>query len=117
MTTLKISFLFALRQSAGGTPAIRWSRLHFRIASDSGSQALQDRKHFAWCFFRFAGGTPALQDRGRLACKRLYSTANERGYISTDFLFAYRQSAGETPAIRWSRLHFRIAGTLGSQAL
>ncbi|MDR2168609.1 MAG: hypothetical protein LBP59_00525 [Planctomycetaceae bacterium] len=31
-------------------------------------------------------------------------------YISTAFLFAYRQSAGETPAIRWSRLHFRIAG-------
>ncbi|MDR2170012.1 MAG: hypothetical protein LBP59_07720 [Planctomycetaceae bacterium] len=30
--------------------------------------------------------------------------------ISTDFLFAYRQSAGETPAIRWSRLHPRIAG-------
>ncbi|MDR2168954.1 MAG: hypothetical protein LBP59_02315 [Planctomycetaceae bacterium] len=30
-----------------------------------------NRKHFAWCFFRFVG---------------------------------------ETPAIRWSRLHFRIAG-------
>ncbi|MDR2170383.1 MAG: hypothetical protein LBP59_09595 [Planctomycetaceae bacterium] len=30
--------------------------------------------------------------------------------ISTAFLFAYRQNAGETPAIRWSRLHFRIAG-------
>jgi hypothetical protein len=25
--------------------------------------------------------------------------------ISTVFLFAFRQSAGETPAIRWSRLH------------
>ncbi|MDR2172339.1 MAG: hypothetical protein LBP59_19515 [Planctomycetaceae bacterium] len=36
-------------------------------------------------------------------------------YISTAFLFAYRQSAGETPAIRWSRLHFRIAGISGSQ--
>ncbi|MDR2172462.1 MAG: hypothetical protein LBP59_20155 [Planctomycetaceae bacterium] len=35
--------------------------------------------------------------------------------ISTAFLFAYRQSAGETPAIRWSRLHFRIAGDSGSQ--
>ncbi|MDR2169497.1 MAG: hypothetical protein LBP59_05080 [Planctomycetaceae bacterium] len=23
--------------------------------------------------------SPAFQDRGRLACKRLYSTANERG--------------------------------------
>ncbi|MDR2170066.1 MAG: hypothetical protein LBP59_07990 [Planctomycetaceae bacterium] len=31
-------------------------------------------------------------------------------YISTAFLFALRQSAGETPAIRWSCLHFRIAG-------
>ncbi|MDR2169060.1 MAG: hypothetical protein LBP59_02855 [Planctomycetaceae bacterium] len=30
--------------------------------------------------------------------------------ISTAFLFALRQSAGETPAIRWSRLLFRIAG-------
>ncbi|MDR2169285.1 MAG: hypothetical protein LBP59_04010 [Planctomycetaceae bacterium] len=47
-----------------------------------GSQAFQDREHFAWCFFRFAGGTPASQDRGRLACMRLYSTANERGLIS-----------------------------------
>ncbi|MDR2168917.1 MAG: hypothetical protein LBP59_02125 [Planctomycetaceae bacterium] len=31
--------------------------------------------------FRFAGGTPASQDRGRLACLRLYSTANERGFV------------------------------------
>ncbi|MDR2171421.1 MAG: hypothetical protein LBP59_14860 [Planctomycetaceae bacterium] len=31
-------------------------------------------------------------------------------YISSAFLFALRQSAGETPAIRWSRLLFRIAG-------
>jgi hypothetical protein len=30
--------------------------------------------------------------------------------ISTALSVAYRQSAGETPAIRWSRLHFRIAG-------
>ncbi|MDR2171071.1 MAG: hypothetical protein LBP59_13085, partial [Planctomycetaceae bacterium] len=30
--------------------------------------------------------------------------------ISSAFLFALRQIAGETPAIRWSRLHFRIAG-------
>ncbi|MDR2172440.1 MAG: hypothetical protein LBP59_20045 [Planctomycetaceae bacterium] len=36
--------------------------------------------------FRFAGGTPASQDRGRLACMRLYSTANERGYISIGHL-------------------------------
>ncbi|MDR2171280.1 MAG: hypothetical protein LBP59_14140 [Planctomycetaceae bacterium] len=52
------------------------------LACISGSQAFQDRKHFAWCFFRFAGGTPASPDRGRLACRRLYSTANERGLIS-----------------------------------
>ncbi|MDR2170765.1 MAG: hypothetical protein LBP59_11535 [Planctomycetaceae bacterium] len=25
-------------------------------------------------------------------------------------MFAYRQIAGETPAIRWFRLYFRIAG-------
>ncbi|MDR2172133.1 MAG: hypothetical protein LBP59_18465 [Planctomycetaceae bacterium] len=25
-------------------------------------------------------------------------------------MVAFRQHAGETPAIRWSRLHFRIAG-------
>jgi hypothetical protein len=41
--------------------------------------------------------------------------------ISSAFLFAYRQSAGETPAIRWSRLQFRIAGNMpaknGMQAL
>ncbi|MDR2169474.1 MAG: hypothetical protein LBP59_04960 [Planctomycetaceae bacterium] len=47
----------------------------------------------------------------------MYSTAGERGYISTAFLFALRQIAGETPAIRWSRLHFRIAGISGSPAL
>ncbi|MDR2168626.1 MAG: hypothetical protein LBP59_00610 [Planctomycetaceae bacterium] len=51
------------------------------LACFSESQALQDRKHFAWCFFRFAGGMPASQDRGRLACMRLYSTANERRLI------------------------------------
>ncbi|MDR2171176.1 MAG: hypothetical protein LBP59_13615 [Planctomycetaceae bacterium] len=26
--------MFAFRQSAGGTPAIRWSCLHFRIAGE-----------------------------------------------------------------------------------
>ncbi|MDR2171972.1 MAG: hypothetical protein LBP59_17645 [Planctomycetaceae bacterium] len=30
--------------------------------------------------------------------------------ISTALSVAYRQHAGETPAIRWSRLYFRIAG-------
>ncbi|MDR2171243.1 MAG: hypothetical protein LBP59_13955, partial [Planctomycetaceae bacterium] len=40
----------------------------------------------------------------------MYSTANERGYISSAGLFAFRQNAGGTPAIRWSRLLFRNAG-------
>ncbi|MDR2171077.1 MAG: hypothetical protein LBP59_13115 [Planctomycetaceae bacterium] len=35
--------------------------------------------------------------------------------ISSAFLLAFRQSAGGTPAIRWSRLHFRIAGASESQ--
>ncbi|MDR2172476.1 MAG: hypothetical protein LBP59_20235 [Planctomycetaceae bacterium] len=69
------AFLFAYRQNAGEMPAIRWSRLHFRIANISGSQT------FRLCSFRFAGETPASQDRGRLACMRLYSTANERGFV------------------------------------
>ncbi|MDR2169536.1 MAG: hypothetical protein LBP59_05290 [Planctomycetaceae bacterium] len=30
-------------------------------------------------------------------------------------MFAYRQIAGGTPAIRWSRLFFRIAGKFISQ--
>ncbi|MDR2170013.1 MAG: hypothetical protein LBP59_07725 [Planctomycetaceae bacterium] len=37
-----------------------------------------DSRMFRLCSFRFAGGTPASQDRGRPACMRLYSTANER---------------------------------------
>ncbi|MDR2170125.1 MAG: hypothetical protein LBP59_08290 [Planctomycetaceae bacterium] len=55
---------------AGGTPAIRWSRLYFRIA-----QAFRLQK-------RNAGvkGSHSPQDRGRLACMRLYSTAVERGF-------------------------------------
>ncbi|MDR2168554.1 MAG: hypothetical protein LBP59_00235 [Planctomycetaceae bacterium] len=32
--------------------------------------------------------------------------------ISSVFLFAFRQIAGGTPAIRWSRLHFGIAGEM-----
>ncbi|MDR2172585.1 MAG: hypothetical protein LBP59_20790 [Planctomycetaceae bacterium] len=34
-------FLIAFRQIAGGTPAIRWSRLHSRIAGNSGSQTFR----------------------------------------------------------------------------
>ncbi|MDR2170117.1 MAG: hypothetical protein LBP59_08250 [Planctomycetaceae bacterium] len=48
------AFLVAYRQHAGGTPAIRWSCLLFRIA-------------------------------GGLARKRLYSTANERGFALNRF--------------------------------
>ncbi|MDR2170223.1 MAG: hypothetical protein LBP59_08790, partial [Planctomycetaceae bacterium] len=44
----------------------------FIVTKNTGSQAER------LCSFRFAGGTPAFQDRGRLACMRLYSTANER---------------------------------------
>ncbi|MDR2168993.1 MAG: hypothetical protein LBP59_02520 [Planctomycetaceae bacterium] len=32
-----------------------------RLACISGSRAFQDRKHFVWCFFRFAGGMPAIR--------------------------------------------------------
>jgi hypothetical protein len=38
------------------------------------------------CFVRFAGGTPVPPDRGRLACMRLYSTANERGFDLNRFI-------------------------------
>jgi hypothetical protein len=67
------------------------------------SPAFQDRGHLA-CIpgsrasrlhSRIAGVTSAFQDRGRLACMRLYSTAVERVYISTDFLFAFWQIVAE----------------------
>ncbi|MDR2171327.1 MAG: hypothetical protein LBP59_14385 [Planctomycetaceae bacterium] len=102
MSEVKIStaFLFAFRQIAGETPAIRWSRLHFRIAGISpakkGMQALKDRTRR-----RIAGVSPAS------GCTQPPMSEVK---ISTAFLFAFRQSAGETPAIRWSRLLFRIAG-------
>ncbi|MDR2168674.1 MAG: hypothetical protein LBP59_00850 [Planctomycetaceae bacterium] len=49
--------------------------------------AIQDRRHPA-CKKRNASvkGSHLPQDRGRLACKRLYSTANERGLISQGYL-------------------------------
>ncbi|MDR2172540.1 MAG: hypothetical protein LBP59_20565 [Planctomycetaceae bacterium] len=51
------------------------------LACISGSRA------FRLGSFRFAGGTPASQDRGRPACKRLYSTANEGGlYLNRLFV-------------------------------
>ncbi|MDR2168713.1 MAG: hypothetical protein LBP59_01055 [Planctomycetaceae bacterium] len=109
MSEVKIStaFLFTYRQSAGETPAIRWSRLDFRIACifrianispgvSSGSQA--ERLHP-----RIAGISPAC------GCTQPLMSEVK---ISSAFLFAYRQSAGETPAIRWSRLLSRIAGVL-----
>ncbi|MDR2171296.1 MAG: hypothetical protein LBP59_14220 [Planctomycetaceae bacterium] len=60
------------KRNADETPAIRRSRLIFWIAGISGSRA------FRLGSFRFAGEKSASQDRGRLACRRLYSTANER---------------------------------------
>ncbi|MDR2172067.1 MAG: hypothetical protein LBP59_18135, partial [Planctomycetaceae bacterium] len=77
------------------------------------SPAIQNRRQHA-CKKRNAGakGSHSPQDRGRPACRRLYSTANEHVFDLKRILFAFRQSAGETPAIRWSRLHFRIAGDM-----
>jgi hypothetical protein len=81
----------------------------------SESQEFQDRKHFAWCSFRFAGEMPASQDRGRLACKRLYSTANERGFDLKRFFVCLsakcRRDARDpvvSPAFQ-DRRNFRIA--------
>jgi BarA-like signal transduction histidine kinase len=89
----------AYRQHAGGTPAIRWSRLHFRIAGispDVSSDSQASRLHP-----RIAGVSPASGCTQPLVSDVLISTA---------LSVAYRQHAGETPAIRWSRLHFKIAG-------
>ncbi|MDR2171149.1 MAG: hypothetical protein LBP59_13480 [Planctomycetaceae bacterium] len=74
-------------------------RIYFRIANIShgvSSDSQAERLHF-----RIAGVSPASGCTQPLMREVLISTA---------FLFAYRQSAGGTPAIRWSRLHFRIAG-------
>ncbi|MDR2172420.1 MAG: hypothetical protein LBP59_19925 [Planctomycetaceae bacterium] len=100
------AFLFAFRQSAGGTPAIRWSRLHFRIASET-PVFLQIRRRNACVpsdsqakrlHFRIAGVSPAC------GCTQpLMSEFN----IATAFLFAFRQSAGGTPAICWSVDRFK----------
>ncbi|MDR2172230.1 MAG: hypothetical protein LBP59_18965 [Planctomycetaceae bacterium] len=88
-----------------------------RLACIPGSLALQDRKHFAWCFFRFSGVSPASQDRGRLACKRLYSTANERGFDRNRFIGCLsatcRRDARDpvvSPAFQ-DRRRFRIANS------
>ncbi|MDR2172187.1 MAG: hypothetical protein LBP59_18735 [Planctomycetaceae bacterium] len=59
------------------------------LACISESQTLQNRKHFAWCFFRFASGMPVSQDRGRFACKRLYSTAVDGVFYFYCFIFCY----------------------------
>jgi hypothetical protein len=65
-----------------------------------GKQALKDRTRR-----RIAGVSPA--------CGCTQPQISDV-YISTAFLFAYRQNAGGTPAIRWSRLHFRIAGEMSA---
>ncbi|MDR2171730.1 MAG: hypothetical protein LBP59_16425 [Planctomycetaceae bacterium] len=81
------------------------------------SPVFQDLRHFAWgssgsqakrLHHRIAGVSPAC------GCTQPLMSEVE---IATAFLFAYRQSAGGTPAIRRSRLHPRIAGiSSGSQA-
>jgi hypothetical protein len=80
------------------SPAFQ-DRRHFRIANISpgvSSDSQAERLHP-----RIAGVSPAS------GCTQpLMSEVN----ISSVFLFALRQSAGETPAIRWSRLLFKIAG-------
>ncbi|MDR2169433.1 MAG: hypothetical protein LBP59_04755 [Planctomycetaceae bacterium] len=70
MRELKIAtdFWFALRQSAGGTPAIRRSRLHFRIACGCTQPLMRDLKiatDFWFALRQSAGGTPAIR-RSRL---------------------------------------------------
>ncbi|MDR2168586.1 MAG: hypothetical protein LBP59_00410 [Planctomycetaceae bacterium] len=64
----------AYRQSAGETPAIRRSRLHFRIAGIS-PEFLQIRRRDA----RDPAVSPAFQDRGRLACvhSQFFVTKNQ----------------------------------------
>ncbi|MDR2171796.1 MAG: hypothetical protein LBP59_16755 [Planctomycetaceae bacterium] len=75
------------------------NRRYFRIANispgvTSGSQAER-------LYHRIAGVSPAG------GCTQ---PPMSEVLISRAFLFAFRQSAGGTPAIRRSRLHFRIAG-------
>ncbi|MDR2169535.1 MAG: hypothetical protein LBP59_05285 [Planctomycetaceae bacterium] len=53
----------------------KWDNFCNKKSSSERSQAS------CLCSIRFAGETLASQDRGRLACTRLYSTANERGFV------------------------------------
>ncbi|MDR2172213.1 MAG: hypothetical protein LBP59_18880, partial [Planctomycetaceae bacterium] len=53
--------------------------------------------------FRIAGVSPAC------GCTQPLMSEVK---IATAFLFAFRQNAGGTPAIRWSSLLFRIAGNM-----
>jgi hypothetical protein len=75
-----------------GSQAFRIANISPGVSSDSQAK----RPHF-----RIAGVSPACGCTQPLMSEVLIATA---------FLFAYRQSAGGTPAIRWSRLLFRIAG-------
>ncbi|MDR2169821.1 MAG: hypothetical protein LBP59_06750 [Planctomycetaceae bacterium] len=85
------------------------------------SSAFQNRRNF-----RIANISPGVPSGSQAKClhHRIAGVSPASGctqplmsevLISSAFLFAYRQNAGGTPAIRWSRLHFRIAGISGSQ--
>ncbi|MDR2171870.1 MAG: hypothetical protein LBP59_17130 [Planctomycetaceae bacterium] len=54
---------------------------------DRGRLACISRSRASRLHFRIVGVPPTFQDRGRLACMRLYSTANERGLTSQQFFF------------------------------
>ncbi|MDR2168723.1 MAG: hypothetical protein LBP59_01110 [Planctomycetaceae bacterium] len=86
----------AYRQHAGETPAIRWSRLQFRIAGISpgvSSDSQAERLHP-----RIAGISPAS------GCTQ---PQMREVLLSTALSVAYRQHAGETPAIRWAVNRFK----------
>jgi hypothetical protein len=63
--------LFALRQSAGETPAIRWSRLLFKIASGCTQPLMSEfniKTAFLFAYWQIAGETPAI--RQTLFCNK-----------------------------------------------
>jgi hypothetical protein len=74
------------------------------------SPAFQDRRYFVYV----PSGSQAKRLHPRIAGVSPASGCTQppmnEVLLSTALSVAYRQHAGETPAIRWSRLHFRIAG-------